>query len=124
MSDSARYVIRTEVCFGPLERIDVGEIERACTHPWYNETLCRVNDCVVRLGVLHGEFHWHAHEREDEFFHVVRGRLLIDVEGRTIDLSPGQGVVIPRGVQHRPRAPERTVVLMMEGATVAPTGDA
>ncbi|MBI4878831.1 MAG: cupin domain-containing protein [Planctomycetes bacterium] len=123
MSDPPLYVIRTDVRFGPLERMDVGEIERSCTHPWYNETLCRVNDCVVRLGVLHGEFHWHAHEREDEFFHVVRGRLLIDVEGKTIELAPGQGVVVPRGTLHRPRAPERTVVLMMEGATVTPTGD-
>ncbi len=116
------YAIHTDVKFGPLELIDVARLQRE-HEPWFNQTLTRVNDCVVRLGILHGEFHWHKHDREDEFFYVVEGRLLIDLEGRTEELTPQQGFTVPAGVVHRTRAPERTVVLMIEGATVTPTGD-
>jgi len=117
------YHIHTGVEFGPMEQIDVEALEQACEHDWFNQTLCRVNDSVVRLGVLKGEFHWHQHENEDEFFFVARGRLLIDLEDRTIELTSHQGTVVPRGVLHRTRAPERTVVLMIEADTVTPTGD-
>jgi mannose-6-phosphate isomerase-like protein (cupin superfamily) len=82
-----------------------------------------VNDSVVRLGVIQGEYHWHKHDVEDEFFFVVDGRLIIDLEGRSVELLPRQGFTVPRGVVHRTRAPERTVILMFEAATVTPTGD-
>ena len=117
------YSIHTEVKFPPLELIDVTTLAAACQEPWFNQTLCRVNDSVVRLGVLQGEFHWHKHDKEDEFFYVVAGRFLIDLEGRTVELLPGQGFVVPRGVMHCTRAPERSVILMIEAATVQPTGD-
>jgi mannose-6-phosphate isomerase-like protein (cupin superfamily) len=117
------YETHLDVKFGPLERFDVGAIADAVTHPWWNQTLCRVDDSVVRMGVVRGEYHWHHHEDEDEFFYVVAGRLLIDLEDRTIELAPGQAVVIPKGARHRPRAPERTVILMVEGAGIVPTGD-
>ena len=81
-----------------------------------------MNDSVVRLGVVQGEYHWHSHTEEDEFFYVVEGRFLIDLQERTVDLGPGQGFVVPRGVQHRPRAPVKTVILMVEGAGIVPTG--
>ena len=123
MNDKTEYVIREDIKYGPLEKVDVEAIEQACEHEWFNQSLCRVNDCVARLGILKGEFHWHKHDREDEFFYVLKGRLYIDLEGRTIELGPNQGTVIPRGASHCPRAPERTVVLMIEGATVKPTGD-
>jgi mannose-6-phosphate isomerase-like protein (cupin superfamily) len=118
------YDTRLDVLHGPLEVVDVPALVAACTHPWYNQTLCRVNESVVRLGVVRGEYHWHKHDDEDEFFYVVSGRFLIDLEGRTVDLGPGQGFVVPKGVRHRPRAPERTVILMVEGAGIVPTGDA
>lgn len=117
------YVTRLDVAFGPLEVIDVQAIADACTHRWFNQTLCKVNDSVVRLGVVHGEYHWHQHDDLDEFFYVVEGRFLIDLDGRTVDLGPRQGFVVPRGVRHRPRAPERTVILMVEGEGIVPTGD-
>jgi mannose-6-phosphate isomerase-like protein (cupin superfamily) len=123
MSAPANYSINLDVKFPPLELVDVGQLQQACRERWFNQTLCRVNDCVVRLGVIQGEFHWHHHDHEDEFFYVVEGRLLIDLEGRTVELSPGQGFTVPHGVTHRTRAPERTVILMFEGATVKPTGD-
>ena len=116
------YNTRLNVLHAPLEVIDVAGLAAACTDQWYNQTLCQVDESVVRLGVVHGEYHWHHHEREDEFFYVVSGRFLIDLADRTIDLTPGQGVVIPKGVRHRPRAPERTVILMVERAGIVPTG--
>lgn len=117
------YDIHTDVKYGPLELVDAGALADACREPWWNQSLTRVNDCVVRLGVFEGEFHWHKHDREDEFFYVVDGTLLVDLEGRTVELGPRQGVTVPRGVVHRTRAPKRTVVLMVEAATVTPTGD-
>ncbi len=117
------YSIHTDVRFGPLELVDVKAVADACTEQWFNQTLCRINDSVVRVGVLEGEFHWHKHDAEDEFFYVVEGRFLIDLEGRTIELWPGQGFVVPRGVMHCTRAPDRAVVLMIEPATVKPTGE-
>ena len=117
------YDIHTDVKYGPLERVEAGALADGCTERWWNQSLCRVNDSVVRLGVFEGEFHWHKHDREDEWFYVVEGRLFVDLEGRTVTLEPRQGVVVPRGVLHRTRAPSRTVVLMVEAATVVPTGD-
>ena len=116
------YDTHLDILHGPLERIDVRALVDACTHPWYNQTLCQVNESVVRLGVVEGEYHWHKHDAEDEFFYVVSGRFLIDLEGRTVELLPQQGFVVPRGVRHRPRAPERTVLLMVETAGIVPTG--
>jgi mannose-6-phosphate isomerase-like protein (cupin superfamily) len=117
------YTTHLNVLFDALERIDVPTLVEACTDQWYNQTLCQVNDSIVRLGVVRGEYHWHKHDAEDEFFYVVDGRLLIDLEGQTVELSPGHGFVVPKGVIHRTRAPERTVMLMVEKVTVVPTGD-
>jgi mannose-6-phosphate isomerase-like protein (cupin superfamily) len=123
MSTQEPYAIHVDTRYAPLERIDLQELVNACRDPWYNQTLCRVNDCVVRLGVMQGEFHWHKHDNEDEFFYVVEGRFVIELEGRTVELTPRQGFTIPKGVLHRTRAPERSVILMIEGAGVVPTGD-
>ena len=117
------YDIHEDVKYAPLETVDLGALADAAPSKWWNQTLCRVNESVARVGVFEGEFHWHKHDREDEFFFVVSGRLLLDLEGRTAELGPRQGMVVPRGVMHRTRAPERTVVLMVEAATVVPTGD-
>jgi len=118
------YVTRLNILYDQLEVVDVPSLVAACTDQWYNQTLCRVNESVVRLGVVQGEYHWHKHDDEDEFFYVVEGLFVIDLEGRTIELSPGQGFVVPKGIMHRPRAPKRTVILMVEGAGIMPTGDA
>src|ERR671936_207787 len=117
------YATHLDILRGPLEVVDVRQLVEACTDRWYNQTLCRVNDSVVRLGVVQGEYHWHKHDDEDEFFFVLEGRFLIDLEDRTVELAPRQGFVVPKGVVHRTRAPERTVILMVEGAGIVPTGD-
>lgn len=117
-----RYDINLDHAFGPLENIDVKAFGDA-HQPWWNQTLVGVNDCVVRLGVLEGDFHWHKHDNEDEFFFVLEGRLQIEFESHTVDLAPGQSTLVPRGVMHFPHAIGRTVVLMFEGSGVTPTGD-
>jgi mannose-6-phosphate isomerase-like protein (cupin superfamily) len=116
------YETHLDVKFGPLERMDVSVLADAVTHPWWNQTLCRVNESVVRLAVVRGAYHWHHHDDEDELFFVLSGRLQVDLDDRTIALGPGQGVTVPRGVRHRTRAEERTVMLMVEGAGIVPTG--
>ena len=118
-----QYSIHSDIKFAPLELIELGALTAACTEPWWNQSLCLVNACVVRTGVFLGEFHWHKHDHEDEYFQVLEGELLLDLEGRTLALKPGQAVLVPRGVLHRTRATVRTVALMIEGAGVIPTGD-
>ena len=125
MPDSSSYPYATHlnIYYDPLERVDVQKLVEECRDQWYNQTLCKVNDSVVRLGILEGEYHWHEHNDIDEFFFVLDGRFLIDLEDRVVDLAPRQGFVVPKGVRHRTRAPERTVILMVERADIVPTGD-
>ena len=122
MSEATTYDIDLSLRYPHLERIDVPAIVAATAEKWANRTLTQVNDSVVRLGMLEGEFHWHKHD-DDEFFFVLEGQLLIDLEDRTIELNPQQGVTITKGVMHRPRAPKKTVVLMVETNAIKPTGD-
>lgn len=117
------YNMHMDVKFGGLELIDVNAIAAESKEKWFNQTLTKVNDSVVRIGVIEGEFHWHKHDNDDEFFYVTEGLLLIDLEGRTVELKPGQGMTVPKGVMHRTRAPQRTVILMVETAGIDPTGD-
>ncbi len=117
------YVTRTNVYYKPLEIVDEKALSDACRYKWYAQTLCQVNDSVVRLGVFQGEFHWHKHKNEDEFFYVVAGKLSLDLKGKTIEVAPRQGIVVPKGMLHRPRSAKRSVVLMVETASVVPTGD-
>jgi mannose-6-phosphate isomerase-like protein (cupin superfamily) len=121
--DNFPYVTRLDVKFGPLELIDVQKMVVECTDKWFNQTLTRVNDSVVRVGIVEGEYHWHKHDVDDEFFFVLSGQLLIDLEDKTIALDPMQGYTIPHGVVHRTRAPRRTVMLMVETSEITPTGD-
>lgn len=125
MSDAAAYPYETRlnIEFQPLELIDEKALADACQYKWFNQTLCQVNGSVVRMGVVEGEYHWHKHDEDDEFFYVVEGKFLIDLEGRTVELAPRQGLVVPKGVVHRTRALERTVILMVENAGIIPTGD-
>jgi mannose-6-phosphate isomerase-like protein (cupin superfamily) len=117
------YETRLNLLFQPLEIIDEKSLADACTYKWYNQTLCQVNQSVIRLGVIEGEYHWHKHESDDEFFYVVEGQLLIDLKDRTVELGPRQGFVVPKATLHRTRAPRRTVILMVENAGIIPTGD-
>jgi quercetin dioxygenase-like cupin family protein len=121
------YETRLNILHGPLELIDVHTVPGADDYKWFNQTLCKVNDSVVRMAAIEGEYHWHKHDDDDEFFYVVDGELLIDIrdglEDRTLSLQSGQGFVVPKTVVHRTRAPHRTIILMVENAGIIPTGD-
>ena len=118
------YATHLDIKFPALTTVDVPALVKACTDHWYNQTLCQVNDSVVRLGVMQGEYHWHKHDCDDEFFFVLEGRFIIDLEDRSVELRAQEGFVVPKGVVHRTRAPERAVILMVETAAIVPTGDA
>ena len=124
-SNKFPYVNHMNILHDSRELIDVQSLVERCTDKWYNQTLCQVNDSVVRLGILQGEYHWHKHDKEDEFFFTLAGSLFIDIDGgETVELRPQQGYVVPKGVVHKTRAPHKTVVLMVETAGIVPTGDA
>ena len=119
------YVNHMNKLYGPLELIDINTLVQKCTDKWYNQTLCQVNESVVRLGILEGEYHWHKHDEEDEFFFTLEGMLIIDIEGaESVELNSHQGYMVPKGVVHKTRAPSKTVVIMIETAGIVPTGDA
>jgi len=123
MKNNNKYSIDLEVKFKPLEIIDVPELIEQSTKKWQNMSLCTVNNSVIRLAVIEGEFHWHKHDKEDEFFFVIDGLLLIDLEEKVIELKPKHGFMVPKGTLHRTRAPSRTSLLVIEDYTVKPTGD-
>lgn len=118
-----KYNINLDIKYGHLDIIDIPEIVANCKEKWFNQTLTKVNDSVVRIGIIEGEFHWHKHDDDDEFFFVLEGRLYIDLESKTIELGPQQGTTISKGIMHRPRAPQKVVMLMIETSAIKPVGD-
>lgn len=121
--ESFSYATHLNILHGPLEKVDVPALVAAVQDTWYNQTLCQVNGSVVRLGVMQGEYHWHRHDADDEFFFCLEGQFMIDLEGKTVTLAAQQGFVVPQGTLHRTRAPQRCVILMVENAGIVPTGD-
>lgn len=123
MKKEYNYNQQMEISFDHMEKFDIQDIVKSCEFKWFNQTLTKVNDSVVRIGIVEGEYHWHKHEDDDEFFFVLSGKLFIDLEDQTIELEPDQGVTISKNVMHRPRATEKTVILMMETASIDPIGN-
>jgi mannose-6-phosphate isomerase-like protein (cupin superfamily) len=118
-----QYNTHFDIKFKHFEVIDIPQMVQEVKDKWFNQTLTEVNGSVVRVGIVEGEYHWHKHENDDEFFFVLEGKLLIDLEDKTIELNPGQGVAVTRNVLHRTRAPQKTVMLMVENRWIIPTGD-
>jgi mannose-6-phosphate isomerase-like protein (cupin superfamily) len=124
MTDPSRYAINYQPLADALQVLDVQHLIDATTDTWYNQTLCQVGDVVVRLGVMQGEYHWHKHDEQDEFFFVLDGLFRIELDGMDpVELRPRQAVTVPRGLLHRPVVPQRSAVLMIERADVVATGD-
>ena len=118
-----QYHFNLDVKYKPLETIDVNAVVAKCQYEWFNQTLTQVNGSVVRVGIIHGEFHWHKHDDDDELFFVLSGKLFVDTEQGNFELGPNEGVTVPKGVLHRTRAPEKVVMLMVENAGIQPAGD-
>jgi mannose-6-phosphate isomerase-like protein (cupin superfamily) len=124
MSEQNRYSINMDAKFGFLELINVPELIDSCKEKWSNQTLCKVNDSLVRLGIFQeGEFHWHKHDKEDEFFFVLKGKFYVELEGKTVALQKHEGITVPKGVLHRTYVKEPAAVLTVEADSINPTGD-
>lgn len=117
------YATHLNILFPHLAKIDVPALVGAVKDQWFNQTLCQVNGSVVRIGVMQGEYHWHKHDNDDEFFFCLEGEFFIDLQERSVPLKPREGFVVPKAVIHRTRAPQRCVILMVENAGIVPTGD-
>jgi mannose-6-phosphate isomerase-like protein (cupin superfamily) len=123
MTKKFNYNQQMDIKFKHHEVIDIPEMVKVCKVKWFNQSLTQVNDSVVRLGIIEGDYHWHKHDKDDEFFFVLSGQLFIDLEDKTIELNPNQGTTISKGVMHRPRAPQKTVMLMVETKDIDPIGE-
>ena len=124
MTDPSGYAINYQPLADALQVLDVQHLIDTTTDAWYNQTLCRVGDVVVRLGVMEGEYHWHKHDEQDEFFFVLDGLFRIELDGLDpVELGPRQAFTVPKGLLHRPVVPRRSAVLMIERADVVATGD-
>ena len=123
MSEKYSYTTKLDVKFKHFELIDIPQLVKETKDKWFNQTLTDVNSSVVRVGIVEGEYHWHKHENDDEFFFVLEGKLFVDLEDRTIELNSGQGVTVTKNVMHRTRALQKTVMLMVENKGIIPTGD-
>lgn len=117
------YNQQMNIKYSHHEVIDVPKIVEECNEKWFNQTLTKVNGSVARIGIVEGEYHWHKHDDDDEFFFVLSGKLFIDLEDKTIELNPHQGTTISKGIMHRPRAPKKTVMLMVETDSIDPIGE-
>jgi mannose-6-phosphate isomerase-like protein (cupin superfamily) len=130
MGNDYNYTTKLDVKFKHFQVIDIPKMVEEVKDKWFNQTLTEVNGSVVRVGIIEGEYHWHKHEKDDEFFFVLEGKLYVDLresissgEERTIELKPGQGVTVTKNVLHRTRAPHKTVMLMVGNKEIIPTGD-
>lgn len=99
-----------------MDVLDFKELSNHITDDWKNFPISEINDHVVRLSVLQRDFHWHKHTVSDEFFYVIEGQLLVDFEGETKEVNPGQMIKVPKNVMHRTRSNTRTVLLCFETA--------
>jgi mannose-6-phosphate isomerase-like protein (cupin superfamily) len=106
-----------------VEKIDLDEKFGQFAERWSPKIVGRLNDTHVKVVKLQGEFVWHHHEVEDELFLVVRGAMRLHLRDRTIDLAPGQMVIVPAGVEHMPACDEETWVVLIEPVGTLNTGN-
>jgi mannose-6-phosphate isomerase-like protein (cupin superfamily) len=107
-----------------MEKINLTDALASFDEHWRPRIITQVNDSKVQLAKFEGDFVWHKHDDSDDFFLVLHGRLLIDLPDGTVELQPGELLVVPRGVEHRPRADEEVHILNIELAGTVNTGDA
>ena len=106
-----------------MEKVNLAERLGLFTDHWKPKIVAELNGQQVKLVKFKGEFVWHHHEAEDELFLLVQGRFRMDFRDRSVCLSPGELIVVPRGVEHRPVAEEEASVLLFEPASTVNTGN-
>jgi len=106
-----------------MDKVNLAEKFSLFQEHWSPKIIGEVNDAYVKAVKFKGEFLWHQHENEDELFLVVKGRMRMHLRDRTIDVNPGEFIIIPRGVEHMPVAEEETQVILLEPKTTLNTGN-
>jgi mannose-6-phosphate isomerase-like protein (cupin superfamily) len=107
-----------------MEKVNLAEKLALFQEHWQPKIVAAINDYDVRIVKVKGEFVWHRHDDTDDFFLVLDGRLTIQLRDRDVELGAGELFVVPRGVEHCPRADEEAAVLLIEPAGTVNTGDA
>ncbi len=110
--------------YAPLEKINITEAITGNDQIWFNQTLCRINSSVLRVGVFQeGAFPMHKHDNDDELFFVIEGSIKIETQDQIFTLNSQEGICVPKGVMHRPIVEQRSIVLMVENDSITPLGD-
>jgi mannose-6-phosphate isomerase-like protein (cupin superfamily) len=89
---------------------------------WTPKIIAQLNGQDVKLAKIQGEFLWHAHDEQDELFHVIRGRMTMEFPDRKVEVGPGEIIVVPKGVEHRPVTEEEVWILLFEPQDIHHTG--
>jgi mannose-6-phosphate isomerase-like protein (cupin superfamily) len=105
-------------------KVNVAEKLEKITRPWSHGIVGQVNETHVKVVKLEGEFVWHSHEKEDELFYVVAGELMMHFRAGIVTVKPGEFIVVPHGLEHKPEAPVQTSILLVEPAETVNTGNA
>ncbi len=106
-----------------MDKVNLAEKFSRFREHWSPKIVGELNGQMVKLSKLLGSFEWHHHDAEDELFLIIRGRLRLEFRDRTVTLEPGEFIIVPRGVEHRPVADEETEVLLFEPASTLNTGN-
>jgi mannose-6-phosphate isomerase-like protein (cupin superfamily) len=106
-----------------MDKINLSEKFAAFADHWSPKIVGELNGQQVKLAKFQGEFVWHHHEHEDELFLVHRGRFRMELRDKVIELGPGDLIIIPRGVEHRPVADDEVEVMLFEPASTLNTGN-
>ena len=106
-----------------LTKFNLNEISEKITKPWSPENIETVNDYVIRMARFDGKYHWHKHDKEDEIFLVFKGKIKIQTKDGDIVLEEGEGVKIPKGLEHCPISIEPSIILLFEPMKLKSKGD-
>ncbi len=97
-----------------MKKIDFREYIERLDEPWVALDIARVNDTSLRLAKIEGEYHWHVHPKEDEFFLVLRGEITVEFKEKAVNLKEGEGILVPKGTPHRSKSKNPSVILIIE----------
>lgn len=106
-----------------MKAINLKEKYQAFDEKWSPHLIAELNGQQVLLAKVEGDFVWHAHQEEDELFFVTKGKLTIEFRDKAVELLPGELLVVPKGVEHRPRAEEETWIMLFEPLGIKHTGE-
>ncbi len=106
-----------------MTKISFKEAIKNLDDPWQPKEVAYVNDTALRVAKIHGEYHWHTHGKEDEFFLVLKGKIYIDTDDQSVELKEGEGLLVKHGARHRSRSDKPAYVLLVEPIATKTKGE-